>query len=258
MKTYLNSLRIGLNIEIAKYKRTYALSLAVLAPAFLATVIFLVYFFRAEAILKGGTNGWSSMINYGLQFSTSLLFPLFIILLVVFIHNLEHKNSGQRLNKILPLPQSAAYISKLSVSLGLLLTSILLFDIFINLGAWINAYKYPDLFHFDISMFSELGIKTANIVLCSFFMFAIQYLVSLKFSNIIIPIGIGFAGFISALILIQGWEHIDYHPYALFMLVMGSPAKKEIIRQLIFYSLAGGLITLLVGFLHIRFKKLFT
>ena len=258
MRSFLNTIKQSFAIELFKYKRTYALSLAILAPAFLAMIVFFVYFFKAEDIIRDGTNGWAHMIDYSLQFSTSLLFPLFIILLVVFIHNLEHRTSGQRLFKTLPVPSSIAYFSKFFIALSLLILSMLVFGIFINLGAFANSYKYPELFQFDSEIFTQLYTKISYLFICSFLMFTIQYWVSQRFSNIIIPIGIGFAGFISAMILIQGWEHINYHPYALHLLTMATPIEKETLRQLFTYSLAGGAGISILGYLDIKFKKLFT
>jgi len=257
MSSLLNTIKHSFTIELLKYKRTYALSLAILAPAFLAIIVFFVYFFKAEALIKNGMNGWANMIDYSLQFSTSLLFPLFIILLVVFIHNLEHRTNGQRLFKTLPIPSPIAYFSKYFIALSLLVLSMLVFGLFINLGAFVNSIKYPALFQYDPELLPHLLTKISYLFICSFFMFAIQYWVSQHFSNIIIPIGIGFAGFISAMILIQGWEHIDYHPYALHLLTMANPEEEATLRQLFTYSLAGGTGISILGYLDIKFKRLF-
>ena len=85
-------------------------------------------------------------------------------------------------------------------------------------------------------------------------MFTIQYWASQRFSNIIIPIGIGFAGIISAMTLIQGLEYIDYHPYALNLLSMSNPNKEETLRQLFLYSLLGGGVFFILGYLDHKYK----
>lgn len=255
MKTHIIPFLRCLSIEQSKYKRTYAFTLSVLAPAFLAAVVFLIYFFKAEQIVGEGMNGWRHMINYSLQFSTSLLFPLFIILLVVFIHNIDHKIGGQRLTRLLPIPHLASYLSKVMVAFSFLILSMLLFTLFINAGAYMNSLKYPALFQFERSIIAELMVRTGYIALCSIFMFAIQYWISQRFSNIIVPVGVGFAGFISAIILMQGWEYIDFHPYALFMLVMSNSTEPEITRQLITYSLTGSMVIFFLAYLDLKHRK---
>jgi hypothetical protein len=256
MKTFIISLKRSFLTETLKYKRTYALLLTVLAPAFLASIYFLIYYFKAESIISEGANGWNHLINNSLQIGAVLLFPLFIILLIMFIHTVDHRTNGQRLAILFPIDRKAGFIAKIIVSLSMIIFTLFLFLIFIHVAAYINSMKYPDLFHFDTVVIYNTVKKAGLILICILFMFAMQFWFSLRWNNVLIPLGIGFAGFISALILIQGWEHIDYHPYALHMLVTGDDIKAEITRQLSIYSLIGFILTLSLAYFEFRYKKI--
>jgi len=88
---------------------------------------------------------------------------------------------------------------------------------------------------------------------------SIQYWLSLRFRNFIVPIGIGLGLLVSALILMP-WEHINKVPYAFPLLSFagsGGPeaAKSGLLASHEIYSILYFLVFTLLGFADMRFRK---
>lgn len=230
-----------IQIEILKYKRTYALALAILAPLFITLLYTVIFFLKGPELVKPGENGVPDMLNNSIGYAAGILFPLYLILLAVFIHQIEHKTSSLKDLFSFPVTYFNTYISKWVICFMLLLLSLILYYLFSMLGAWIVSLRYPELFSIEPMIFSDFAIQVAKTFICSLFMLAIQFIISLKWSEVIIPFGAGLVGFISGLILLQGWDYIHFHPYVLgyisFLIPKGDFEVST--TQLLCYSMAG-------------------
>jgi hypothetical protein len=87
---------------------------------------------------------------------------------------------------------------------------------------------------------------------------SIQYWLSLRFKNFIIPIGIGLALLIAGLIL-SDWKHIDKWPY-IFPLLSFASAGSRAIRPLFFQnhefnSIGYFVLFTILGLLDMRYRK---
>ena len=51
---------------------------------------------------------------------------------------------------------------------------------------------------------------------------SLQFWMSQRWKNLLLPLGIGIGGWISFLILVQGWKYVEYHPYGFPMLGLGN------------------------------------
>ncbi len=221
-------------IEILKYKRSYAIALATLAPLLIAGMVTIIYFSKADRLVEPGTNGIESMLQNSLSISANMLFPFYLILLTILVHQIEFKS--QSLKDLLSYPVSyfATYNAKWSMAFILIFISLALYSLFSLLGIWILSLKHPDLFWLDLGIFLTFAKNTILVALSCLFLMGIQFLVALRYSNSLVPFGVGVVGFISAGILIQGWKHIHFHPYALGMMTFQNIAGRTA-KELSFY-----------------------
>ncbi|KAB2872045.1 MAG: hypothetical protein F9K37_01480 [Bacteroidales bacterium] len=206
---YITSLRV----EILKYKRTYALALAVLAPLFISTLFTLVYFFKADKLIAPNTDGFASMLQNSLSTVSSVFFPFYIILLAVLIHNVEHKASSLKDLFSFPVSRFNTYLSKWVVAAFLISASLVLYFVFSVFGAWMVSLKFPELVSLSLPTMLLFAKRIAIVAMSSLVITALQFLISLKWSNVVVPFGVGMVGFISGMVLIRGWKYIHYHPY---------------------------------------------
>lgn len=247
-----------LKSEILKLKRTPVLLLVIGAPIFLAIIYFCVYFFRAERLTSAG-EGWTSYLSSSLSVASHLLIPLFVILLMSLLHNTEHKQKGYSLLGTKSPSRWIFLLNKAIVAQLLILTSLVIYVVLIFISALGLELKHPDLFTLNIKHIYTLVHFVVIVFVSSFGLCAFQFWGSLRWKNIVIPIGIGMAGFISFFILVNGWKHIYLHPFALPMLnvrTMIYDAGNYYINKVTFVSIISGFTFYLVSFIEFSKKNI--
>jgi len=231
-----------------KYKGTYAMALAIFAPLFIALMMAVIYFIKAENLIKPGTNGLEGMLDGSLNSSASMLFTFYLIMLTILIHQVEHQAHSLKDVFSYPVSYFSTYVSKWIVSFLLIGLSVVLFIIFSWIASWIVGLKHPTLFWFDGAVFIHFVKQVCIVMLASLMLMGIQFLIALRWSNAIVAFGTGVVGFISAIILVQGWKHVDIHPYALGVLsYMRTLGRVDFtLTHLITYSITG-LVCMITG-----------
>ena len=209
------SLSISLQAELIKTKRSAAFWLSFVGATFVPGIFFLMYLVRPEifsAQLKN--NAWENHFKAGWQALSVFLLPMFVILTCSLIPQIEYKNNTWK--QVFASPQSMGniFFSKFLTIHLMILFYFLLFDVFMIMNAiTVNVFnKNYRFLHqpFDWLFLLKLTVKTYVSLLG---ITAIQYWLSLRFKNFVVPIGIGMALLITSLILLN-WEHIYKIPYA--------------------------------------------
>lgn len=209
---YAIALKRGISSEIYKYRGTLTLWLLILAPAFVPIINFFIFLFQGDKIIQPDTNPWKILIENSID-PANFLFPFFVFILALFVNNIEYNSNTWKLIYTQSLSRTTIYLAKMKVYIMMLLFSLLLFAGFTQLvGATLSfikpafgfnkTYDHGFLYLVSIKMFlSSLGYAS------------IHFWISQHSKSIIAPLGIGIAGIISFMILVQGWEYIEYHPY---------------------------------------------
>ena len=128
MTSSITTLKNSLLTEITKQKKTLALWATFLAPMFVVTVNFLIYFSHPELLAKQGTNAWVKMSGNATNIYTILMLPLLITLIAFIVNNVEHKANGWKHLFALPVSRTNIYISKILIAAGMILLSLFVFD----------------------------------------------------------------------------------------------------------------------------------
>lgn len=241
-------LQRSLSGEVQKYKNTLALYLAILAPCFIVTINFFIFFFKGTELVRPGDNPWSLYTMYNVSAGLSFLFPLYIILITVLINYVEHSNNTWKHLYALALPKWTTYVSKSITSLGLVTLSIMIFCFLVITGGLLLRVTSPELLFQDYSYFKEIISICAQAYVATFAMLAIQFWLSFRWNSVVLPISIGMGAFIFSIIL-QRWEYIIYFPYSFpfsTALKVNNGNPMEIIDQ-VWYGLFGGLLMLILG-----------
>lgn len=151
--------------------------------------------------------------------STAILFlPVGTILATSLIGQIEFRNNAWKQVHALPLRPSTIYFSKLAIVLLMLLQFILLFNVGVWLAAVVPALILPgiDMPTQPIPFRAFLRDDLLYFVACLPIV-ALQYALSVRFRNFIVPLGIGFvvwAGTLAAVL----WKWSFLFPYAYVML----------------------------------------
>jgi hypothetical protein len=244
----INQLYRSVKAEMLKYRGTYAMALAVLAPLFISLLMAVIYFIKAEKLVRTGTNGLTGMLDGGVNASATMLFTFYLVMLTILIHQVEYRAHALKDVFSYPVSHFSTYISKWFVAFILTGVSVALYFIFSLLFTWVVELRHPSLVWFDKVIFIHFMKQVCIVMIASLLLLGIQFLVALRWSNTIVPLGTGVVGFISAIILAQGWKHVDMHPYALgllsYMRTMGR--SQFTLNHIIAYSILG-LVCMMAG-----------
>ncbi len=248
-----------LSAELLKYKRSHAFILAIAAPLFLAAIFFLGYYFKGAEFLQEGVNGWRHLIRNSFVVGSSFLFPMYIILLGLLIHQIEHRINGYKLCFTWPVKRWKVIVAKILALELFIAFSLLIFGAALFLSGTIIEWHLPQFFEFNSGLIGFTATILLGIFTSCTFMTAIQFWASMNWKNAVIPIAIGMAGLISIIVLSKGWEYADYHPYGLtnyslaeILFENGQP----ILNRINLYGLAGGIVFYLLGSLQMTRKRI--
>lgn len=237
------------------------------ALAFLSPLLFyIVAIFQSTDEVKTGIpyNHYMRFLEGSIQPFAYFFFPLFIIITVSRITQIDHKNGGWQLMETQPTYKFSIYFSKFTTILIANLISIISFVIFSVLAAWILTFiiPIPKIALVEIP-FSILFHLTIRLFIAAIFLTSIQYLISVLLSSFIWSILIGFFGlllmsFLSPFNLTPVW-----YPFEILSKVADTTTGSQLEQWLLFTEYIGivaSLMFLYVGFQwyqHKQFKLAF-
>ena len=206
------ALQRGISAEIYKFRSTFVFWFIILAPAFIPVINLMVFLKRGDEILERGGTAWGNLVQYSIN-PSNFLIPFFIFIVALFVNNIEWTSNTWKLIYAQPLKRLNVYLSKLIVFILMIFFSLMLFGALIIVVGKIVHVTNPDLgFGEPVDMVLVFG-NTFRIFLATLGFATIQFYIGQRTKNLILPLGVGIAGIISFMILIQGWEYAIYHPY---------------------------------------------
>jgi hypothetical protein len=154
-------------------------------------------------------NSWESMAIF--------LLPIGVIMATSLITQLEYKNNTWKQLHTLPLNFSTIFFTKLSVIILMMVQFFLLFNIGIFLSAlvpylFISGVPYPQA----PIPFAAFARENAYFFIDCLPVVAIQYMISLRYKNFLVPVGVGFLCWILA-IAVLSWKYGYWLPYTYTM-----------------------------------------
>lgn len=215
------ALKRGISAELFKFRRTFILWFLIIGPAFIPVINLLIFLLRGQEVVGPDVNPWQLLLQFSID-PGNFLFPFFVMIVALFVNSIEYNSNTWKLIYTQPLSRGTVYLSKVKVFVFMIFCSLMLFGIFsIAVGYIIKAVK-PELGFdktFDLSLFLSLPFK---VFLTTLGYASIQFWLSQRWKNLILSLGIGIGGFISFMILSQGWKYAPYHPYGYQILGLGN------------------------------------
>lgn len=221
---YLHSLQS----EWIKTKRSTAFWLCVVGGFFIPLLFMIGFFVKGVTINKFGPPMWYVLHNQLWETMVNFLLPMGIILAASLIAQLEYKNNTWK--QVFTTPQTLATVFFAKLSAILLMT--VQFFLFFNIGFILTAVL-PTLF-IDGSLPNEslpvwdLVKANGKIFITTLPIIGIQYLISLRFKNFMVSIGIGLLGLIGSLILVNFWKYAYVLPYTYTLYNTFAQAKENL------------------------------
>lgn len=156
---------------------------------------------------------WEKLYSRNWQLMGLLLLPMGVVLATSLITQLEFRNNTWKQLCTTPQSLTTIFLAKLAVILVMLVEFFLLF----TLGIWLTG-ALPCLFFrsvpYPAEAFPVQGFFSGS---TRFFLdilpvVALQYLLSLRFKNFLVPLGAGLGLYVASMIAVH-WRHGYWIPY---------------------------------------------
>ena len=244
--------------ELIKTKRSAALWLVILGAGFVPFIFILSYLIKPDNNIKRlAKNPWAAHIGELWQAFSVFLLPMFIILVCSMIVQLEYKNNTWKQVYASPQSYGSIFFSKLSGIITMILLLFVLFNLFSLGAAIVPDLVYGGKFGFLKTTFNwqKFFVLNIRIFISTLGIIAIQYWLSMRFKNFIVPIGIGLASLISTMIAMN-WEHIFKLPFAHpFLTLQFGEVKKGFLQNHEWNAIGYFIAFVLIGFFDMKYRK---
>lgn len=216
------NLAITFRAELLKTKRTSAFYLTVLGALLIPSMELLEMLTTSDSVARLYPDPWQIYFKISLQMMISAILPLYMILICTLLAQVEYRNNTWK--QVFGSPQSevAVFISKFLNLQFLIISFILLNMIFLFLGALLLNSIDPklDLFHKYLD-WRHLVILLSKTFVCSLAISSIQFWMSLRFRNFILPLAIGFILWIAGVMMTFEYKTIskEWYPHAYLMMI---------------------------------------
>lgn len=242
--------------EVLKLKRTFAFWLTIISALIFPLLFFIVYLVKHEKLIPdAGVNPWDEFMFELIKNTIPFLVPMFIVLITSLIIQVEHKSHGIKHLFSLPIPKWSVYFGKLSiVILSIVATYIYFFLAILLFGALLGMF-YSDLGFLDFRPDYLNSIKMLGIsFIASLGIVGIQFWMSFRFKNFIVPLGIGMTMIIMGLVVSRAPESI-YFPYSFNVLSISYGAQVPLtfgVSTITVYSILCFVATCVLGYLDVK------
>ena len=242
--------------EFIKLKRTFAFWLTIISAILFPILFFIAYFLKHKTNTPEiGINPWEKFMTTQIENSIPFFIPMFIVLITSLIMQIEHKSLGLKHLFALPIPKWSVYFGKLTIVIFAIITTYVYYYIAILLTGALLGLIHPDLAFLN---FQPEHLKFIKILFISFIaslgIIGIQFWLSFRFQNFIVPLGVGMFLAIIGIIISQAPQSI-YFPYSFSVLSVSLGDKTPLIlgvSSITVFSTICFLATSILGFANIK------
>jgi len=203
--TFLQSIQS----EWMKTRRSAAAILVITGAFFIPSVIIFMRFIQREklAVLYQSGSFWQNHFFKNWQTMAFLLLPLGVILCVSLITQLEYRNNTWKQLHTTPQSFTSIFFAKLTVILLMLLQFFILFNIGIYISAVVPLlFSKQAVYPLQAIPWTDLLMINVKFFIACLPVLAIQYLLSLRIKNFMLPLGAGIVLLAASTFAIQ-WEY---------------------------------------------------
>jgi hypothetical protein len=244
------------NNEIIKLKRTFAFWLTIISALIVPLLSFILYLVKHEKMIPAeGENPWENYMFKQIMNAIPFLAPMFIVLITSLIIQIEQKSHGIKHLFSLPIPKWSVYFGKLTIVIFSIITTYIYFFLAILVFGFLLGMFHSELGFLDFQPDYWKCIKMLGMsFIASFGIVGVQFWMSFRFKNFIVPLGIGMIMIIIGLIASRAPETI-YFPYAYPVLLFSLGKNVPLIMgvsSITVYSLTCFVAASVLGYIDIK------
>ena len=247
--------------EWLKRKRSLTSWLVLVGSLFTPTIVVVARLVRREQLAKiyEATNFWDELWKSSWESMAIFFLPMGAILAASLIAQIEFRSNAWKQVHASPLSLTTIYFAKLSVVLVMMLQFFVLFDVAIYLSGVLPCLLVPGLSypHAPLPFARFLWEDVLFFIDCLPIVGA-QYLISLRFRNFLVPIGVGFMVWVGALAALS-WKlgYVIPYTYPMLNYLKNGGSGKAIIPMVNIHLWAIGyfLLFTVIGFVLFATKR---
>lgn len=203
----------SLQSEWIKTKRSAASWLCIIGGFFIPLIYFIGFLKDKSSINDYKFDIWQTLFIQSWKDMAAFLLPMGVILASSLITQIEYKNNTWKQLHATPQTYTNIFIAKFSVIILMTIKFFIFFNIGVILSGLIPCILFDNHLpkeNLPTMYFIKWNIKYFITCLP---IIAIQYLISLKFKNFLVPVGIGLLGLVGSLIGLS-WKYIFISPFS--------------------------------------------
>jgi hypothetical protein len=248
--------------ELLKTKRSLAFWMVVIGGFFTPAIITVARLIRYDSLpaLYSADDFWTLLWKNSWESMAIFFLPLGAILSTTLIAQIEYKNNTWKQLHTLPLSYTTIFFAKLLVIIVLMLQFFVLFNIGIYLSVAIPWLVVPGVPYPAAPMpYMHFLRENGFFFLDCLPIVALQYLMSLRFKNFLVPVGLGFVFWVGSLAALS-WKfgYVIPYTYTMYNYLMSGVETKAVMPTVDIHLLAAAyfvVITIVSYVLYITNKE---
>lgn len=186
------------------------------AAAFVPAILLLIRVTHPSRLpeMYAAPDFWQKLWTQSWEAMATFFLPMVVILVTALVTQLEYKNNAWKQLHTTPQRFITIFAAKLVVIVAMLIQLLLLFNLGIYLTGIVPALIYSSVNYpaepYPFGFFLREDVKFFIDCLP---MIAFQYLLSLRFKNFLVPVGVGFFAWILGIGFLS-WKYSYIFPYA--------------------------------------------
>ncbi|TFF33640.1 ABC transporter permease [Mucilaginibacter psychrotolerans] len=210
MNQYIHSFQS----EWLKRKRSLASWLVICGAFFTPLIITTSKIVRHSMLASAGRSPqyWENLWKISWESMAVFLLPLGAILASSLITQLEYKNNSWKLLHTTPQSYRVIFLAKLSVILVMMLQFLVLFNIGIYFSGVLPGLLFGVPYPRQPIPYLHFLAENGRYFIACLPIIALQYLISLRFKNFLVPVGVGLVIWILSIAVLH-WPYGHWIPY---------------------------------------------
>jgi lantibiotic transport system permease protein len=247
------SLLLSLRSETLKLKRTLSVYLCIIGAGFGPLMSLNERF--SEPVLQKHLP-WTEHFLEGREPVSVALLPLYTILVCTLLVQIEYRDKTWKQVFTSPQRMGDIFLAKFISLQGMIVLFLVSYTAFLGITAFATEMIDPERYDGNFDSY-KIWCMNAQVWILVLGISAIQFWLSLRFKNFIVPLAIGIAGWFMAAMMIFEFKTpvAEYYPYAFPLLNMMQGYKNHIVTHQ-WYSIATAVVFLLIAFAEFRRRKI--
>jgi len=216
-------------IEALKLRRTLAVWMILVAPAVVVALQLMIWS-RNRTGFAADVNLWQSFLGNVLSMWAIFMQPMFVALVAALVYHVDHASQGWMRLYTLPVPRWTVPSAKLAILVVMTVAAtVVLLAGSLAATALAPLLNHRIVLHHEVPL-TAVVLRTAKVQAATLLVLVIQNLVSLRWSSLVVSLGVGVTGTFLGLFG-TGWKYGPYFPWLMGLLsIHGRP---EVIARIL-------------------------